>query len=249
MHTIKILSTPEGVRFGLLGDKPPAPTLFLFALDLEQTLTSDYGKIGHLLQQHGFLCVSLDVPGHGEDADSIEPNALRVWRNRIEHSENPIRDFTAKVSTVLDYLIEHGYSAAKRIAVSGTSRGGFLATHVAAADDRILCAAPIAPVADLLQLNEFNEVSNREVVESLSLIHLAPRLINRSLWITIGNNDARVNTDSTIAFTRSVVQAAIERGQEADIELHVVAEAGHVTPRGAHEQAATWLLDRITPRT
>jgi dienelactone hydrolase len=223
-----------------------AATVFVFALDIEGTLGTDYGTVGQLLAKDGYLGVSLDVPGHGEDADPDEPNALLCWRRRFERGEDPIADFTSRVSGVLDYLIAHKYTDRGRIAATGTSRGGFLAAHVTAADERICCAAPIAPVADLMQLTEFKGVRNRAAVEAKNLVHLAQKLANRSIWVTIGNNDERVNTDSTIAFTRSVVASAVKQGHEADVELHVVAEAGHVTPKGAHQQAAAWMRANLS---
>lgn len=47
------LRTPDGIEFGLLGGKPaaPAPTLFVFANDIDGTLgdASYYNKVGRLL--------------------------------------------------------------------------------------------------------------------------------------------------------------------------------------------------------
>src|SRR4051812_44155378 len=67
--SVTYLETPSGVRFGIRGEKGPAaaPTLFVFASDIQSALENkDFNKVGQLLGQHGFLTVSLDVPGHGQ---------------------------------------------------------------------------------------------------------------------------------------------------------------------------------------
>src|SRR4051812_33587522 len=56
------MQTPGGTEFGILGGKPasPAPVLFLFAADLERTLTDPaYNRVATLLGEQGFVCVSL----------------------------------------------------------------------------------------------------------------------------------------------------------------------------------------------
>src|SRR5947208_3391429 len=67
---ITLHRTPTGVRFALLGakGKSPAPTLFVFASSAEDSLgNADYNKAGRRLGRQGYLCVSLDIPCHGED--------------------------------------------------------------------------------------------------------------------------------------------------------------------------------------
>ena len=56
------LATPSGVSFGMLGAKSssPSPTLFVFATNIEDSLTSyTYNKVGTILGKHGYLCASL----------------------------------------------------------------------------------------------------------------------------------------------------------------------------------------------
>ena len=44
---------------------------------------------------------------------------------------------------------------------------------------------------------------------SLSIINSADKLAGRPIWLCIGNNDERVDTDKAIAFTRKVVAEAV----------------------------------------
>lgn len=246
---LKIMQTPSGIRFGMIGAKgpAPAPTLFNFATMIEPTLTSqDYCRVASLLAERGYVCVSLDLPCH--------PGAgLEGWAQEIGKGNALIPGFVSKVSEVLDYLVKEGYSDPERVAVSGTSRGGFIAMHVAAADPRVKCAVGFWPVTDLADLTEFAELKDATLVRSLALVNLADKLAGRSVWVNIGNNDQRVNTDSAIAFTRKVVAATLAKRDPAstepvDVELHVTRWPGHGVGPGAHDDAAAWIMARNGPK-
>jgi dienelactone hydrolase len=245
---VKTLNTNSGARFGWVGEKPPAPapTLFVFASDLAGSLTSgDYVKCGQLLAKDGFLCVSLDVPCHGMDQRAGEPNGLKGWRARLDKNENFAAEFVKKASEVLDYLIREGYTDPKRVAVAGTSRGGFMALHFAAAEPRVRAAVAFAPVTDLPVLTEFKGLENHALTQSIAASTLAETLAGRPIWICIGNHDQRVGTDHCIAFTRKVVAASIAGGKPAPIEIHVVQSEGHGIHGTAHDEAAVWLAAKL----
>jgi pimeloyl-ACP methyl ester carboxylesterase len=241
---IKLHETSSGVRFGVLGDKPakPAATLFILAGSLEDALNNaDYNKVGQLLMKDGCLCVSLDVPCHGKDVKSGEATGLSGWRARLEKGDELVSGFAKKASEVLDRLIKDGYTAADRVAVAGTSRGGFMALHWAAAEPRVGWTAAFAPVSDLLVLAEFRGMEKNAPTRSVDLAKQANKLAGRPIWICIGNNDARVGTDQVIAFTRKVVEASAAGKKPAPIEIHVMPSVGHSIHPTAHEEVAAWL--------
>ena len=245
-----ILRTPGGVRYGVFGDKQtkPAPTLFIFGLGLKEMESSPYlTEVGRLLAKHGYLFVALDPPCHGEDVKKGEPGQLLGWRRRLEKGTPFIADFTKQASSVLDHLIQEKFTDAARVAASGVSRGGFLAFHFAAADDRIKAAVGFAPVTDLLALSEFKGLEKNEAVRKLALHEIAPRLTSRPVWISIGNNDERVSTESAIAFTRRLValSAAKNKDQAAPIDITVGASLGHRDLDHSHERAATWIRQQL----
>jgi dienelactone hydrolase len=248
----RVLHTPTGVRFGLLGNKgpSPAPTLLVFSARMEDSLGNEaYIKAGRILAGRGYLCVSLDLPCHGEDAKAGEPEGLAGWRARLEKGEDLLGGFLARVSAVLDYLIQEGYTDPRKVAACGTSRGGFIAMHVAAADARVRCAAGFSPVTNLLALREFAGMEQHAATRALALTQAAPRLAGRPIWVMIGNNDRRVSTDDAIAFTRAVVAASVAQEQPARVELRVAPApphpTGHYTPTNAHEEAAAWIWARL----
>lgn len=246
----EILRTPDGVRFALLGKKRsvPAPTLFMFAFDADTTLSNkDYDQICRLLSQQGYLCVSLDLPCHGEDVREGEPQQLEGWAARAQRGEDFVRPFVSGASEVLDYLIDQGYTHAQRVAACGVSRGGFMAYQFAAADARVRCAAGFAPVTDLKQLREFSSCEVDAVVRRISLSAAAEKLADKAIWLCIGNNDERVGTDAAIAFAREVAQSAVRAGMPARVDLHVMVSDGHATPSQAHSMAADWILAVTQP--
>jgi dienelactone hydrolase len=245
---LQVQELPSGIRFGVLGPKgsAPAATLFIFAGSLEDSLTNnDFRKVGLLLSKQGFVCVSLDVPCHGKDQQPKEPAGLVGWRSRLEKGDDLVPGFCKKVSGVLDHLIKDGYTDPQKVSACGTSRGGFIALHWAAAEPRVKCVAAFAPVTDLLDVTEFKGLDQHAAIKSLSLVRHADKLAGRAIWLCIGNNDQRVNTDRAIEFTRRVVAASVARKKPANIELHVLPTMGHSIHATAHDEAAAWFLARI----
>lgn len=245
---LKTLHTTSGVRLGLLGEKPdvPAPTLFVFAWDISSSLTSDdYVKCGQLLSKEGYLCVSLDVPCHGADQRPDEPNGLTGWRARLDKNENFVATFTSKASDVLDYLIKEGYTDPKRVAVAGTSRGGFCALHFGAADTRVNAVIAFAPVTDLPVVTEFKGLEKHALTQSLAASTLAEKLAGRPIWICIGNNDQRVGTKNCFDFSQAVAAATVKTAHSAPVEIHIMETVGHAIHGTAHEEAAVWLATKL----
>jgi dienelactone hydrolase len=248
---VKVLQTPSGVRFGLLGNKGsvPAPTLFIFATSADDTLANPaFARIGDLLAKRGFLSISLDIPCHGSDVRQGEQaSSLSGWRTRLQKDGDLVLTFTKKVSTVLDYLIKEGYTDPQQVAACGTSRGGFMALHAAAAEPRIQYVAAFAPVIDLLVLSEFAGMDKHEATKALALANHADKLAGRGVWLCIGNHDERVGTDRSIDFTRKLVAASVAQKKPANVELHVMATDGHRIHATAHDEAAAWLLGQLRP--
>ncbi len=249
---VEILKTPGGVRFGISGTKPatPAPTLFVFANDISTTLESDdYNKAGKLLAREGVLCVALDMPCHGQDVRDGEPQGIDGWAARLRKEEDFLGAFTKNASAVLDHLITEGYTDREKVAVCGTSRGGFVALHFAAVEPRVRCVAAFAPVTDLIVVREFQELAQHAATNALALSRHAAKLAGRPIWMCIGNNDERVDTDRAIAFTREVVKASVAQKKRPLVELHVMTSEGHTIHRTAHDEAAAWISEQFKAAT
>jgi dienelactone hydrolase len=150
---------------------------------------------------------------------------------------------------VLDYLVKEGYTDGGHVAACGTSRGGFLAYHFAAADERVKAVAGFSPVTNLLALSEFAGMDKHEATRALNLTQNADKLAGRAVWVSIGNNDQRVSTDDAIAFARKVTAASAAkpkgRAQAIPVELIVGASVGHSAIPKAHELAADWVARQL----
>jgi len=244
---IHILETHSGIRFGCLGEKPtsPAPTLIVIGNELEYSLTNnEINEVGKLLESCGVKCFAIDVPCHGADQREQEPEGLKGWRSRLENEENMVLDFKQRISEVLNFLIQQGYSDSGKIGLAGTSRGGFLALHFMAAEPRVRCAVAFAPVTELTVLEEFHGLELHPLTRSLDLIHQSVKLAGKPMWMCIGNNDWRVGTDRLMKFTHSV-SSLVSKGIIAPVELHVMPTDGHYTHTSAHSEAAAWLKTHL----
>ena len=255
---VQLLKTAGGIPFAILGDKPaaPAPTLFVFGADMRNSLIGvDVNHIGRLLIPQGYLCVSLDIPCHGTDTRPGEKSGdLAAWKGRIVKGENIVTPFNEQFSKVLDHLIAEGYTDTTQVAVCGTSRGGFFAFHVGAADPRVKQVIAFAPVTHLPALAEFEGAETNELALSLSPIHVAHKLVGKPLWIVIGNQDLRVSTDDCLALALEVVKQSKGKSNPIPVELRLVGTIGHrlhAVPThqfgqlsAPHEDAARWLLEQ-----
>jgi hypothetical protein len=118
------------------------------------------------------------------------------------------------------------------------------AQEARAAEPRVRCVAGFSPVTELMALREFDGAKDRQRVERLDLVHVAPKLADRPIWVEIGNDDHRVGTDQAIAFTRALVREATAKKLPPQVELHVTTTPGHSTPIAAHDAAAAWIAGR-----
>ena len=233
---IQTLEATGGVKFALLGRKPPAPTptVFCFGAADDMLTTPEL----RFLSERGYLCVSLDLPGHGGNRKHGEAKGLVAWRHRIEAKEDFVTEFHQKIAKVLDYLIAHGYTDPNRVAIIGSSRGAFIGYHYAASDPRVKCVAGLAPVTELEVPREFAGMDKDPMCRSLAVINRAKQFGPQKLLVIIGDQDERVGTDRAIAFARQVSKVALK----ANVELHVLHEPlGHTIPKGTWELTEAWI--------
>ncbi|MEZ6087716.1 MAG: prolyl oligopeptidase family serine peptidase [Pirellulaceae bacterium] len=246
-------ATPDAIEYGIWNSNRQlaAPTLFVLSGTIESSLEKPYFRqCGNELAKHGWICVSIDLPCHGTFATQDEPSGLSGWSYLAARERNFVEQSNDRLTSVLDDLIKTGATDPERVAVCGTSRGGFLALHFAAHDRRVRCAAGFAPVTDLAALSEFRAVATEPFVKSLSLENVAGELAGRPLWLVIGDQDERVGTDQAIAFARKVTAASRAHQLESRIELNVLPEPrGHTTPDGSATRAASWILNQFVDPT
>ncbi len=241
--------TSDDVEYGVWNrvDDGPAPVLFVLASTIDETLGSAYFRqCGNELAEHGWVCVSIDLPCHGTQSVEREPAGLNGWSDLAAQKRDFVAEANQRLSHVLDHLIKTGVADPERVAACGTSRGGFLAIHFAAHDERVQCAAGFAPVTDLEALREFRAIADSPFVAGLSLKSRAEKLAGRPVWIVIGDQDERVGTDRAVAFAQKLTAASRAKKQKSRVEIIVVPEPrGHTTPPGSSKRAAAWILNQF----
>lgn len=253
---VAVEATKTGVRFGTWGGPGAAraPAVVILANTIEGTLGDDsFRQAGRTLGDHRadepFLCISIDLPCHGQEHRPGEPPELAGWRHRLERGDDPVADTARRLGDVLDHLVAEGRIDARRIAVIGTSRGGYMALQVAARDLRIACAVSYAAVTDLAALREFRGAESLPAVAAAALREQAGRLAGRPVWIAIGANDDRVGTDKAVAFAAAIHAAAVARKIPDRLTFTVDGEvAGHTTPAAAAAESAAWIRRVLAAR-
>lgn len=225
------------------------PSVFFFALSAHMSLFEDpFNQSVLRLTQQGIRVFSWDLPFHGPDQSPQE--AMQQWVQKFIHQPSFISDFLDLCQHHIQYLIDQGLVDSQQMAVVGLSRGGFIATHLAARDPRIqivLGFAPLTHPQPLVELDTYPE----NLFEHLSLITLIDRLIHTRVRFYIGNHDTRVGTDACYQFIRSLTEKAIHQGiRSPSVELILypsIGYKGHGTPPSIFHEGADWLKRQLSP--
>jgi len=230
-------------------DHGPLPSFFYFALSGPDSLCLD--PINQPVQfLHGKMIrvFSMTLPGHENNLPATE--ALTLWAEDISRGIDCIGNFLDKAATAIDFAIKEKFADPSKIAAGGLSRGGFIASHVAARDERIRHLLAFAPLTKLRKAKEFSQMQDHPLVRSLDLEHLSESLCNRHVRIYIGNRDMRVGTRSCFDFAMSLTEKAHEKKiRTPQIEMIMtpsVGQHGHGTSPESFAQGSDWLATNLS---
>lgn len=246
-----VISSPSGLPIYYKGPGlayTHLPAVFYFALSGEESLYCDpYNQPVMCLTNDPVHLFSFTVPAHGPGYDHT--HAMRNWAHAIEQGDNLIERFVDDSIKNIDFLIDKGYIDPHHIAVAGLSRGGFIATHLAAADPRIRIVLGYAPLTRLDFLDEFQKIKHQPIVQSLALSNLADKLVKKHLRFYIGNRDTRVGTDECFHCIRHIVEVAHSNGVRSPaIEMMIspsIGHKGHGTPPNVFRDGINWIKERF----
>ncbi len=236
-------TTVGGTKYGLLPVQASgaAPTVVLLGSTAYGNLTNpDFARQGWLLHVNGWNVASLDAPCHGEDLRAGERPEILGWADRFQKGEDAVAAFVAHANDVMDQLVMEKVARPGSIAVSGISRGGFLAFHVAAGNARVGAVCAMAPVTDWGVLREFAQMKENPLVKSTALINWADK-ITCPVWTIIGSADDRVDTSKAMEFMQHLLANNTARAAGTVIDLHVTSTPGHQSFAWWHDEAARWL--------
>lgn len=223
------------------------PAMLLnFAADRTATLkTEPYNITPSMFLAAGYRAASFDLPCHGDREVPGQPRGIAGFCAEWTRGNDVFAGFVDEGRAVIDALIERKLAEPGRIFVSGTSRGGYCALRLMAADERIAAAAAFSPVTDWRLLKEFAEIRDAPEIADLALTRFAASVAGRAVWLAIGNSDARVGTDACLRFAEAVLRAeAEEEISSSRFVLHVVQEQDHQLSGDWRRRGGEYLLDQ-----
>jgi acetyl esterase/lipase len=162
-----------------------------------------------------------------------------------------LEDFFENVVRAIHWLIEKKIVEPASMAAGGLSRGGFVATHIAARLKHIQTVLGFAPLTELMLLKEFTEnPSLKRRTSELDLLTLIDALTHvRHLRFYIGNLDTRVGTDACYHFIRQLAEKGHEKHvRHQKIELRItqsIGHKGHGTDPQIFEEGGRWVKNLL----
>lgn len=223
--------------------KGPLPAFFYFALSGEDSLHLDpYNQPVQFLKGSPIRCFSFSIPFHGPGYDNNQ--SMDLWKKEFEQNSSFLEQFFQKCLVNIDYLINQNLIDITKIAVGGLSRGGFIATHLAARDSRIKYVLGYAPMTRLRVLEELQGTGH-----GWDLIDLTDKLTHVHLRYYIGNRDLRVGTDACFDFIQALTESMFQQGQRSPPVEMVIAQSvgfkGHGTLPPTFRDGIDWLKQKL----
>lgn len=246
------LITPQGRQIYFSGpplQEGPTPSVIYFALSAEMSLFTDpFNQPVVAWNNSGIRVFSWDLPFHGHHLDPHA--AMHEWAKEFAANPQFISGFIDECCENLNFLHNKGLIDFTQIGVSGLSRGGFMATHLAARDSRLCYVLGFAPLTKPRPLEEFKDFPSLHL-EEVALSQLVDKLVRVQIRFYIGNNDVRVGTDDCYTFIRELTNQAIHNGiRSPQTELIIypsIGFRGHGTPPNIFLDGAAWLKTRLIP--
>jgi len=182
----------------------------LIELALDRAFTLDnhpYNIISDIFLAAGHRVASLDMPQHGELVDEFG-EGLAGMAAAARAGIDVFADFAAAERTLVDACLARGWARAGRVVITGTSRGGHASLALMAGDARVLACAAIAPVTYLPTLTEFADLADNPIIRRWNAGALIPHLADRHVFLTIGEEDPRVDAGRCFDFHARLAAAA-----------------------------------------
>ena len=228
-----LLRTPER-----LAARPAA--LISLAMDRRTSLAvQPYCRIVDAFLAAGHYAASLDLPNHGERVNAYG-DGLGGWAAAAAAGVDPFAELVASGKAAVDACIARLPGLAGIVA-AGTSRGGFCAIRLTAADARIGAVAGLAPVTWLPALSEFDGLAGNAIVQGANLDSFIVPLTGRPVFLGIGIDDRRVGTAHCLRLHTSLRNAA----PGACLPFVLTPDVTHCAPDYLYDEAARFLLRRV----
>ena len=227
-------------------EEGPLPCVIYLALSAKESLMTDPFNQPVLPLYHSSIRVfSVDLPHHGETLASTE--GMKKWAHSFSNEEDILSHFLDQLETSLRLVFSK--FPPSNIGIMGLSRGGFLASHLAARFSNLSSFVAFAPLTRLDLVKEFSALIDSPSIQKLHLSFLTETLCQKNIRIYIGNRDLRVSTDACYTWVKALVEAAFSKEiRSPTIELLLkpsIGFLGHGTSKESFQEGASWLLSKL----
>lgn len=223
------------------------PTLSRTLINLSSTGVEglgSHGNLAHIMHAHGWSVASPDLPGHGQNRLPFEGyndigDGLVNWQKRVAQDMDPVQCFIEQLNALIARLIADGHAEVGRIAISGTSRGGFLALHAAEIPE-VAAVVALVPVTALPALNEFMGTPDHWITRRTA-VGVALKT-TKPIYVEVGHADIRVGAAPTL---RNIADVVERLPTTHKITLRMEEAFGHAIPQMAESRAYEWLCAKV----
>lgn len=248
-----VLEAPSGLNIYHRGPslrEGRLPTFFYFALSGYDSLNLDpYNQPVLRLPEYGIRVFSFTLPFHGPEFNPA--HSVEQWAKTLAEEPEFIDNFITQCASNVKYLIDEGLADENLIAAGGLSRGGFIASHLAAKVPEIKSILGFAPMTKIKVPKGLEDSPASKAIERLDLVHLSSKLWDRKIRFYMGNRDILVHTEYCFQFINKLANAAFENGiRSSPIELIIgpsIGYKGHGTSPETFSNGTSWIASQLLP--
>lgn len=222
-------------------DHGPLPSFFYFAISGPDSLTLDpFNQPVQFLQGQMIRIFSMTLPGHENNLPAT--GAMTIWAEDLAKGTNCVSDFLDAAQLAIDFAIREKFVDPTRMAVGGLSRGGYIAAHLAAREERFRFLLAFAPLTRLRSIKEFSQLQDHPLSNQLDIHNLAEPLSDRHIRLYIGNHDTRVGTRDCFDFAMELVEKKKNRTSQVEMIITPsIGRDGHGTSPEVFKEGAQWI--------
>lgn len=209
-----------------------------------------YGDVTEAFIKQGHRIASIDLPAHGDRVDKKYGSGIKGFANYVADGKDPFDIFVLNAKDMITECLKRGLATKGNIVSCGVSRAGYCALRLTAEDSRISGVAAFAPVTDWGVVSEFESIRKSPNVAKISLERFAAKLVDRKVYVAIGNRDDRVGTDACTRFVLALTEALRKKGEPAAGLRYMLVEdsKGHGLGKSWRVEGIRYLLGQA-PQT